>query len=155
MMLKRRAAMCRHPSLPIWSDVGENNQLSNTQVLNFSHRLNGNANGITVEYVLPDFSRNRHGYIRSQPTPFVAPTISLGSDNAINVDHEENSPPEQGLQHGGVTKTREGDKMFHEIPPPSDSDQILYMSNERFTVPELIFNPSDIGRSVSTNAYHC
>lgn len=29
--------------------------------------------------------------------------------------------------------------------PPGESSQILYMNNERFTVPEIIFRPDDIG----------
>lgn len=28
-----------------------------------------------------------------------------------------------------------------------DSYQVLYMENERFTVPEVLFNPNDIGKS--------
>lgn len=27
----------------------------------------------------------------------------------------------------------------------TENDQVLYMENERFAVPELLFNPSDIG----------
>ena len=30
----------------------------------------------------------------------------------------------------------------------SDADQILYMNNERFTVPEIVFHPSDIGEHI-------
>lgn len=29
----------------------------------------------------------------------------------------------------------------------TDTDQILVMNNERFTVPELVFRPDDIGPS--------
>ena len=31
---------------------------------------------------------------------------------------------------------------------PTNSDQILVMNSERFTVPELIFRPDDLGWSV-------
>jgi actin-related protein 6 len=47
--------------------------------------------------VLPDFSRNRHGYIRQPDSP------------------------------------------------PIDSEQILYMGNERFSIPEVLFCPDHIG----------
>jgi actin-related protein 6 len=54
--------------------------------------------------VLPDFSRNRHGYIR---------------------------------QPGG---------------PPNDGEQILYMGNERFSIPEVLFCPDHIGTSTLREA---
>ena len=32
-----------------------------------------------------------------------------------------------------------------EMEPVAEDEQILVMNNERFTVPEILFNPSDIG----------
>jgi actin-related protein 6 len=32
-----------------------------------------------------------------------------------------------------------------EAKPPTEAEQILSMNNERITVPELLFHPSDIG----------
>jgi actin-related protein 6 len=112
----------------------------------YSCRLGGNVNGITLEYILPDFSRNRHGYIRGMPIPAVTPTVDLGRGDAAHKTQDTN--PQSGRQPDGVTETvrHDGAETPYEAPPPSDSDQILYMSNERFTVPELIFNPSDIGQ---------
>ncbi|GJJ13484.1 hypothetical protein Clacol_007738 [Clathrus columnatus] len=72
------------------------------------------GNNTTLQYVLPDVSRNRHGYIRDRST-----TNPLPGSNRNPMESSD----------------------------PSDLEQILYMSNERFTVPELIFNPSDIGLS--------
>ncbi|KAI0344472.1 actin-related protein Arp6 [Trametopsis cervina] len=60
-------------------------------------RENPKKNPIVREYILPDFSTNRQGRIRSADEP------------------------------------------------PNDSHQILFMNNERFTVPELLFRPDDIG----------
>ena len=54
-------------------------------------------NSIIQEYLLPDFSKNRHGRLK-QPDDIL-----------------------------------------------TDSDQLLLMENERFTVPEVLFRPSDIG----------
>ncbi|KAI8819652.1 actin-like protein ARP6 [Fimicolochytrium jonesii] len=62
-------------------------------------RLDGLANTIKLEYVLPDLISGRKGYIRSN-----APATSKSAD-----------------------------------------EQVLIMNNERFTVPEILFNPSDIG----------
>ncbi|KAF8495084.1 actin family [Gautieria morchelliformis] len=108
-------------------------------------RLGGNVNGITLEYILPDFSRNRHGYVRGRPAPTVTPTVNLGCGEPVHIAQDTNS--QSGRQPDGVTETvrHDGVEISYEAPPPSDSDQILYMSNERFTVPELIFNPNDIG----------
>ncbi|KAH9991239.1 actin-like protein Arp6 [Russula vinacea] len=60
-------------------------------------RANKSRNSIVQEYVLPDFSRNRHGYVR-QPDAL-----------------------------------------------PIDGEQILYMGNERFSIPEVLFCPDHIG----------
>ena len=102
----------------------------------YSRRLGVNANAI--EYILPDFSRNRHGYVRGQPIFTVAPTVNLGRGDA---------KPRPGSPADGLTETagQDGSQLSYEDRAPSESDQILYMSNERFTVPELVFNPSDIG----------
>jgi len=60
-------------------------------------RVDRSRNAIVQEYVLPDFSRNRQGYIR-QPDDL-----------------------------------------------PVDGEQILYMGNERFSIPEVLFCPDHIG----------
>ena len=62
-------------------------------------RADRSRNTIVQEYVLPDFSRNREGYIRQ--------------------------PDGQ----------------------PLDGEQILYMGNERFSIPEVLFCPDHIGTS--------
>lgn len=45
-----------------------------------------------------------------------------------------------------------------EIRPPgyelSPTDQVLFMENERFTIPELLFRPDDIGRSPKSMIVH-
>jgi len=60
-------------------------------------RADESRNTIVQEYVLPDFSRNRRGYIR-QPDSL-----------------------------------------------PIDGEQVLYMGNERFSIPEVLFCPDQIG----------
>ncbi len=65
------------------------------------HRARHLRNPIVQEYVLPDVSANRHGYVRSK---------------------EEN------------------------LAPTSANLPVLVMENERFTIPELLFNPSYVGK---------
>lgn len=38
--------------------------------------------------------------------------------------------------------------------PPAD-DPVLYMSNERFTVPEVLFHPSDVGSYIKFLVISC
>lgn len=66
-------------------------------------RKRGSANTIMQEYVLPDFTTRRRGYIREQTG--------------------------KGSSHTQQTS----------------DEQILRLANERFTIPELLFHPSDIG----------
>jgi len=116
---------------------------SKADIPHSSCRLGGSAN--TLQYILPDFSRNRHGFVRGKATPTFTPTLNLGRGDAIEIDQCAVSKPGPGpLERVTATAGRDG-SMSYDDPPPSDSDQILYMSNERFTVPELLFNPSDIG----------
>ena len=58
---------------------------------------NPKQNNIIQEFILPNFSTNRHGHIRLP-----------------------------------------GDELLA-------TDQVLHMENERFTIPELLFRPDDIG----------
>jgi len=60
-------------------------------------RSNPKRNSVVREYILPNFSTNRHGHVRLP-----------------------------------------GEEL-------SATDQVLHMENERFTIPELLFRPDDIG----------
>ena len=62
---------------------------------------NSPENAVGRDYVLPDFTSLRRGYMKSR---------------------------DESSGH-----------------PASESEQIVRMNNERFTVPEILFNPSDIG----------
>lgn len=87
-------------------------------------RLSSRKNPIVQEYVLPDFSNNRIGYIRSGPG--AVPRAA--------------SPDTTGQDQDGLASPN--------APQPSSSgtdDPVLYMSNERFTVPEVLFHPADVG----------
>ncbi|KAF8583586.1 Actin/actin-like protein [Ramaria rubella] len=113
-------------------------------------RSGGGSNGITLEYVLPDFSRNRHGFVRGQTIPSVSHTRNQEGGEPMKVEVDQNANLGEGSLSGGhLDDVGEKTIESYQGTPSSDSDQILYMSNERFTVPELIFNPSDIGLTQS------
>jgi len=79
-------------------------------------RLKGPANTIRREYVLPDFQTTFKGYVKD-PNAQAKPTTI---EDEMDVDE------------GGKDKK------------PEDQ-QTLMMNLERITVPELLFNPSDVG----------
>lgn len=76
------------------------------------------------EYVLPDYTTTARGFVRVRPPTFFFFCFS----------HSNNS-------------------LHHEQPldyvPPTDGtksdEQVLVLNNERISVPELLFSPSDIG----------
>ncbi|EGC32012.1 hypothetical protein DICPUDRAFT_99023 [Dictyostelium purpureum] len=80
---------------------------------------------LRLDYVLPNYndSNNKTGYIKKPKEQINS------SDNDIkeNLDSNNNS---------NSNNNNEKDE---------DMDQVLTLVNERFTVPELLFNPSDIG----------
>ncbi|KAM0747716.1 actin-domain-containing protein [Meredithblackwellia eburnea MCA 4105] len=85
------------------------------------------VDNIVRTYVLPDFvptSENKLGYMRDPG--WVPPTTSLGDD--VGTPGEEPKRQQQQQQQ--------------QVP-----DQLLHLANERFTVPEVIFNPSTIDLS--------
>ncbi|KAK8847430.1 actin-like protein ARP6 [Kwoniella newhampshirensis] len=84
-------------------------------------KQNPKHNDIVQEYVLPDFSArstSRTGYIRS------GPNATPPEDNA--------QAPTNDNEHGRSAQVDE-------------EEQVLWMGNERFAGPELLFSPSDIG----------
>lgn len=83
-------------------------------------------NPIVRTYVLPDFvptSNNKLGYVRQPKTGATPPPIPDPTE--MDLDGQPAPPP---------------------APAPPEEEQLLQMGNERFTVPEVLFNPSTIGR---------
>ncbi|KIR35961.1 actin-like protein ARP6 [Cryptococcus deuterogattii MMRL2647] len=80
-------------------------------------KANPRKNSIIQEYVLPDFSANS-----TSRTGYIR-----SGPNA--------APPEQTDGAGEVSGKRK----------PEEEEQVLWMGNERFAGPELLFHPSDIG----------
>ncbi|OCF32584.1 actin-like protein ARP6 [Kwoniella heveanensis BCC8398] len=80
-------------------------------------KCNPKKNPIVQEYVLPDFSARS-----TSRTGY----IRSGPRADIPEDVKQDDNTKMGR-------------------PEDDEEQVLYMGNERFTGPELLFNPSDIG----------
>jgi actin-related protein 6 len=81
-----------------------------------THRRNPKNNPIVQQYVLPDFSPgNTTGYILSGPNANPPQPVAVGDGDVAKPQH------------------------------PASEEQILWMNSERFTVPEVLFHPSDIG----------
>ncbi len=90
-------------------------------------------NPIVRTYVLPDFvptSNNKLGYVRHPRTGNTPPPIA--DENEMEVDAEPKLAP---------------------VGVPVEEEQLLQMGNERFTVPEVLFNPSTIGEQLNSQAY--
>uniref|UniRef100_A0A7S4NCX7 Actin-related protein 6 n=2 Tax=Prymnesium polylepis TaxID=72548 RepID=A0A7S4NCX7_9EUKA len=92
--------------------------------LNFSVELSttqfkGKKNTVRREFVMPDFVTNVRGHIRDPNEPMKACGPSA--------EMHEGVPPKK--------KHKEG----------ASDEQVLKLSNERITVPELLHHPSDIG----------
>lgn len=90
----------------------------------FAHRRSPRRNGIFQEYALPDFTPGfMEGYISRGPN--AAPPPARDVEQLPSAADDPRAPPR--------------------AVKPLEDDQILPLENERFSVPELLFNPSDIG----------
>jgi actin-related protein 6 len=93
-------------------------------------RRNPKVNPIVQQYVLPDFSPgNTTGYIISGPNAIESEDVDINMD---------------GNAESSMAATT---KINVRAKAVASEEQILWMNNERFTVPEVLFNPSDIGES--------
>lgn len=90
-------------------------------------RRNPRKNDIVQEYVLPNFSSTpyaRTGYIRSGP-------------NALSPSELEEAEPAEKMDSAPKSRRK--------APGDDDEEQVLFMGNERFAGPELLFHPDHIG----------
>lgn len=96
-------------------------------------------------YVLPDFlpdSTNKLGYVRPPPTgltppPPPPPRLPTPPPEVVAMDEVVDS-------RMGRTKSK-GKGRAVEESAQGEEEQLLQMNNERFTVPEVLFNPSTLG----------
>lgn len=110
-----------------------------------NYRKSPRANKILQHYVLPDYHEQQTGYVKgkkrkpkSKPKSKKAKKAARGT-NDMDLDSED-----EVNGHGS------DDDIVHNLSDDSmeeieEDEQVLTMNNERFTVPEILFNPSDIG----------
>ncbi|KAF9909337.1 Actin- protein 6 [Lobosporangium transversale] len=103
------------------------------------------ANKILQHYVLPDYSSQQTGYIKGKRGTKKVKSKKTSSKMDIDIDQTE--PEELGKDEEVENKESSGDEYDNDIEmtTPDDDEQVLTMNNERFTVPEILFHPSDIG----------
>lgn len=74
-------------------------------------KVNSDGRGIVVDYVLPDYNANKHGFMRPHDPSLTAKMRKLGALAGASGPIED----------------------------------FMTLGNERFAVPELLFNPGDTG----------
>jgi len=63
-------------------------------------------------------------------------------------DHSGSTSTTGYIRSGPNAEPREGDTKKGNV---DDEEQVLWMGNERFMGPELLFNPSDIGKVIAVS----
>ncbi|KAF9924112.1 Actin- protein 6 [Linnemannia zychae] len=101
------------------------------------------ANKILQHYVLPDYSTQQRGYVKGRSKSKLdrkekkepnKMDVDNAEDIAIRSESDENTNSEKS-----------DDDSDEDMSESNEDEQVLTMNNERFTVPEILFNPSDIG----------
>ena len=89
-------------------------------------RFKGKKNTLRRDFVMPDYVNHFRGRIRdpNEPAPANGDTAAAAKDST--------APPPK--KKANVAKAKD-----------EPEEQILKLANERISVPELLFNPSDIG----------
>lgn len=99
-------------------------------------------NEISKEYVLPDGVHVIRGYVKAG----VAKNPGDGDDDD---DEDSDDDPDEG-ETGGKRRKKTSSKTSKKKPgnsetPQKGNHQTLQMGNERFSVPEALFHPNDLG----------
>ena len=99
-------------------------------------------NEISKEYVLPDGVHVIRGYVKGG----VAKNPGDGDDDD---DEDSDDDPDEG-KTGEKKKKKTSSKTSKKKPgnsetPQKGNHQTLQMGNERFSVPEALFHPNDLG----------
>ncbi|KAI1321205.1 Actin- protein 6 [Mortierella claussenii] len=101
------------------------------------------ANKILQHYVLPDYSAQQSGYVKGQPKSKRKKSDELKL-NSHDMDAGEDQDEVKEEQDESDLSEDEDDSDI-EMEDVDEDEQVLTMNNERFTVPEILFHPSDIG----------
>ncbi|KAG0328575.1 Actin- protein 6 [Dissophora globulifera] len=105
-------------------------------------------NKILQHYVLPDYSSQQTGYVKGN-TRARKPKNSRGRSameiDADKEDVEDEDEIDDEDDKSSGDSSEDDDESDTEMVAADDDEQVLTMNNERFTVPEILFNPADIG----------
>lgn len=117
-------------------------------------RLRNAQNDIVLEYVLPDYNTGKGGFARKKGQQqqqqhggkTAAPTTTTSTAPTSSTPTTSTSTTSSTGTTAAATTTAATSKnsKAKEKGGP-DEDQIMVLANERFTVPELLFNPADVG----------
>lgn len=95
--------------------------------LDACHRLPNAKNPIIRDYVLPDYNAGKHGYLRPHAAPKKPPATSASTPARTRASSSSESPPPRSSKVAKADET------------------VMVLGNERFSIPEVLFNPSDVG----------
>ncbi|EFA79972.1 actin related protein 6 [Heterostelium album PN500] len=114
---------------------------------------------LKVDYVLPDYTNNNTtGFIKNKP--YFPNDKDENNDNNNNNNNNNNNGDTEMKENNGLTTESSSNSSNDNNDQSKEStettatekgeeeeedEQILSLVNERFSVPELIFNPNDIG----------
>jgi len=123
--------------------------------------LRGNGNTMQQLYVLPDFTTSSTGYVRGSEGDPSKNNKEKGKakekeKEKVNVNEKEKEKAKESKKSSKRNGDNEGDDEDDDDSRASskkrkatnnnvEEEQILPMNNERFTVPELLFCPSNVG----------
>ncbi len=114
-------------------------------------------NPIFCEYVLPDYVTIQEGYIRGQGEPTATSATTTTSTNTTNDSNNNNNTNNTTTTTATNNKKNKGKDTDADMKDSSKSstkgteknaadEQVLKMNNERISIPELLFTPSDVGK---------
>ncbi|KAF9978320.1 Actin- protein 6 [Actinomortierella ambigua] len=130
-------------------------------------------NKILQHYILPDYSTQQSGGLKRRRKPTAAAKKGKGSQSKskgkgkksdgddgngevaikrkqedMEVDQNDDRQDSSDSKHSQSDESDSDSGLTddeYEYLPPDEDDQVLVMNNERFTVPEILFHPSDVG----------
>ncbi|KAF8928641.1 Actin- protein 6 [Dissophora ornata] len=102
------------------------------------------ANKILQHYVLPDYSAQQTGYVKGKPKAKKSRKAKAGNNMDIDADKSDQEDEDEVEEESDLSSADEEESDV-EMASADVDEQVLTMNNERFTVPEILFHPSDIG----------
>ncbi|KAF9128586.1 Actin- protein 6 [Mortierella sp. 14UC] len=103
------------------------------------------ANKILQHYVLPDYSSQQRGYVKGGSKSKRSEKKGKRTNKMDLDEAEDGTNRSESEEDVGSDQSDSDSNSDEDMSEPNEDEQVLTMNNERFTVPEILFNPSDIG----------